>query len=94
MSLASYLLVEKPNNAVRKTLAFIQIEEPIVMVEKRKDGNIDVWTKEITAEALDFEKRNRYHEKYVINNVDAESGEILGTRDFLQELSKELLQFK
>ena len=36
MSLAVYLVVEKPNNHVQRTLSLMHAEEPIVCVKKQR----------------------------------------------------------
>ena len=51
MSLAVYLAVEKPNKNLKRTLALIHIDSPIVCIDKLKNNNIDVWSKYQTEES-------------------------------------------
>jgi hypothetical protein len=83
MSLAVYLSVEKPNKHVRHTLGQIFIESPIVMVQKLKNNNIEVWSQVKETD----EAQLRPHDKFTVQEVDPTNGEILSTREVLQKNS-------
>ena len=88
MSLPIYLVVEKPNKQLRKTLGQIHLESSIISIEKLENNNIDVWSRQHVVEAENFSNRNVYQEVFNITTVNTISGEIVGTREFTQSASR------
>lgn len=90
MSLAVYLVVEKPNNHVQRTLSLMHAEEPIVCVKKQRTGDIEVWSKK----GVDKDSTGRTHDIYSVSIIDTVNGGIIGTREEWQLLSNDIINLK
>ena len=90
MSLAVYLSVENPNKHVRHTLSQIFIENPIMLVKKLDNNNIEVWSK--IRESAN-ENQQRKADRFLINEVDTVNGEILSEKEYVQPYSQEMINF-
>lgn len=90
MSLAVYLVVEKPNQYVQRTLALMHMKEPIVCIRKQKTGNIEVWSKKSRGNDAD----GKTYDAYSVSMVDTVNGGLIGTREERQLLSNNTINFK
>lgn len=91
MSLAVYLVVEKPNKNLKRTLGMIYLESPIVRIDKLRNGNIDVWSRQ---QDDDSSSDNQHFERFNISEVNTTSGDIVSVRQTSQALPNEFFGFK
>ena len=84
MSLAGYLVVEKPNDQVRKTLFRICTENHGVVeaIKRPNEGSIEVYI------ATPKDSKISTDQVFKIFTVDEKSGEIVSSREMIQTAPK------
>ena len=90
MSLAVYLVVEKPNRQLQQTLADMHKQEPIVSIRKQPTGNIEAWSRKCKESDAD----GKMYDVYTRSMIDTASGIIIGSREERQLLNNNMINFR